>query len=443
MDINAAFKLFDIRGKYPQVVDERLAYTLAKALTAWKDPHKVLVCCDTRESSPTLKEFLSDSFASANVSVYDLGEAPMPMFNYALTQNNYDLGIMVTASHIAQEENGFKIIMPGPLPLNEGELQEVKSLLDKFKDEPIVVPKLPIEKVSAGAQYIKEILDRVGRKKPNLKIALDATKSAVLTTVMIIFQKLGADFHLVDSKHSGNPLLAINRQALEKDVVATSSDLGIIWDSDGDRVVFVDRQGKLIPMSFVLGLLGASAISEHKKIAVDIRAGLAVRDLVVAAGGNIEIFPAWNAYLKFAIKDDPEIVFAGETSGHFIFPDFYAIDDGILAALRFLRLFEQGTVETQLSALRRKYFELPEKNIPYPSEKSAQILERLTERYRKLDYLVSVVDGLTVFGPNFKFNLRQSVTEPFLRLNLEAPDEKTANGVVQLIYDQLTKYSLV
>lgn len=440
MDINAAFKLFDIRGKYPQVVDEHFAYALAKALTKWKNSHKVLICCDTRESSPSLKEFLADGFLSNSVPVYDLGEAPMPMFNFAMTQADYDLGIMVTASHVSEDENGFKMITPGPLPLDEKQLLEIKDLIIQFKDEQIVVPRLPVQKVSVSEPYQNEILGRVGLAKPKLKLALDATKSVVLTTVMLLFQKLQADFHLVSSKHSGNPLLELTRRSLQNDVLATKSDLGIIWDSDGDRVVFVDRAGKLIPLSFVLGLLGANAIAETSlsKVAVDIRAGLVVRDLVTQAGGQLKIFPAWNTYLKFAIKDDGEIAFAGETSGHFIFPDFYAIDDGILAALRFLRLFETAGTQQKLQDLRKRYFELPEKNIPCPADRSAQILEKLTEIYRSKDYLVSIVDGLTVFGPNFKFNLRQSVTEPFLRLNLEAPDEITARKLLTEIEKQLT-----
>ncbi|MBI4100025.1 hypothetical protein HY440_03390 [Candidatus Microgenomates bacterium] len=439
MDINTAFKLFDIRGKFPQVVDERLAYALAKALTKWRDPHKVLVCCDTRESSPSLKEFLADGFASGSVAVYDLGEAPLPMFNFAMTQGPYDLGIMVTASHVSEDENGFKMVLPGPLPLDEKQVQEVKQIINAFKDESIVVPKIPVQKVTVGDSYTTEILNRVGSSKPKLKIAVDATKSAVLTTIMVLFQKLAADVHFVSSKVSGNPLIATNRKALEKDVVASKSDLGVIWDSDGDRVVFVDRRGQLIPISFVLGILAAAAIAagRTKKVAVDIRAGLVVRDLVADAGGQLQILPAWNTYIKFAMHDDPEIVFGGETSGHFIFPDFFAIDDGILAALRFIRLFDQGVVEEKLQDLSKKYFELPEQNIPCPTEKAATILEKLTEHYRKSDCLISVVDGLTVFGPNFKFNLRESVTEPFLRLNLETPDEKTAKEikekVVQLI----------
>ena len=431
MDINSAFKLFDIRGKYPQEVDERLAYSLGKSLAKFKSPKKVLVCCDTRESSPSLKEFLIDGFSNADVDVFDLGEAPMPVFNFAMTLSDYDLGVMVTASHVSDQENGFKIINPGPLPFDQKEITDVKKIISEYEDEPIVVPRKQPVKVQAIDQYVEKILELTSLDKPKIKIALDATKSAVLTTVMVIFQKIGADFHFVNSKHSGNPLLDINRQDLAKDVVETKSDLGVIWDSDGDRVVFVDRKGKLIPMSFVLGILASAAIrnNRHKKVAVDIRSGLVVRDIIEAEGGELSIYPAWNTNIKFAMKEDPEIAFGGETSGHFMFADFFAIDDGILASLKFIKEYEGGFVEEKLEDLRKKYFELPEKNVACEAKKSSAILEKLTELYRDKNYLVSIVDGLTVFGPDWKFNLRQSVTEPYLRLNLEARSQSQAEKI--------------
>jgi len=441
MDISSAFKLFDIRGNYPQVVDERFAFSLAKALTEWKKLKKVLVCCDTRESSPSLKEFLCDGFGNASVTVYDLGEAPMPMFNFAMTRDKYDLGIMITASHISEDENGFKIIAPGPIPLDQGEMVQIKAIMGNYQDLPIVVPKLAIKKVNVADQYIAEILKLAGSEKPKSKIAVDATKSAVLTTIMVLLQKLGVDFHFVSSNHSGNPLIEINRRALQKDVVETKSDLGVMWDSDGDRVVFIDRRGKMIPMSFTLGILAGEALrlNPQKKIAVDIRAGLVVRDLVIQDGGELVILPAWNTFIKFAMREDPDIVFGGETSGHYIFPEFYKIDDGILAALKFIRIFEKGYVEEKLQELEKKYYEIPEKNIPCPQDRSVTILEKLTEYFRAQNYLVSVVDGLTVFGPNFKFNLRQSLTEPLLRLNLESPDAKTADEIIRRIESHIAR----
>ncbi|MCL4389851.1 MAG: hypothetical protein M1484_04615 [Patescibacteria group bacterium] len=439
MNIDAAFKLFDVRGKYPQEVDERLAFALARALAQIKKPKKVLACCDTRESSPSLKEFLIDGFSTDNVPVVDLGEAPLPMFNFAMTTADYDLGVMVTASHIADDENGFKIMAAGPLPLDEQELVNVKEATRQFQSDPIVVPRLAPEKINLSDRYIDAILKLVGIQKPKLKLALDVTQSAVVTTVMVIFQKLQADFHLVNANHSGNPLLAQNRQDLEKAVVSSQADLGVIWDSDGDRAVFVDRHGKLIPLSFTLGMLAVDALGRlpGRKIAVDVRAGLAVRDLVEQAGGKLEILPAWNEFTKFAMAADPEIAFGGETSGHYVFSDFFRIDDGILAALRFIRLFEQGKIEPQLAQLAKKYFELPEKNFPCSPEKSTAILEKLTNDYRASGYLVSIKDGLTVFAPDWKFNLRQSVTEPYLRLNLEAKSETVAKSIVSQLQKQL------
>ena len=159
MDINSAFKLFDIRGKYPQEVDERLAYSLGKSLAKFKSPKKVLVCCDTRESSPSLKEFLIDGFSNADVDVFDLGEAPMPVFNFAMTLSDYDLGVMVTASHVSDQENGFKIISPGPLPFDQKEITDVKKIISEYEEEPIVVPRKQPVKVQAIDQYVEKILE--------------------------------------------------------------------------------------------------------------------------------------------------------------------------------------------------------------------------------------------------------------------------------------------
>lgn len=441
MDINSAFKLFDIRGKYPEVVDERLAFAVAHALTQSFNPKTVAVSMDTRESSPSLKEFLIDGFSVANIPVVDLGETPLPMFNFALATADFDLGVMVTASHIGQDENGFKIIKKGAVPLDENEVLNLKSVTEQFQNEPIVVPQLLPKKENFSDPYIGEILRLVGTAKPKAKLSLDVSKSAVVTTMMVLMQKLGAEFHFVENPKSGNPLLPENRKQLEKDVVSTQSDLGIIWDSDGDRVVFVDRHGKLIPMSFTLGMLAADAVASgpSKKVVVDIRAGLVVRDLVSQAGGQLEILPAWNTYLKFAMQQDPEIVFGGETSGHFIYSDFHIIDDGILAALRFVRLFDTGQVEHKLESLAKKYFELPEQNIDCPTPKGPLILEKLTEIYRGTDYLISIKDGLTVFASDWKFNLRQSVTEPLLRLNIEARSESSARKIYTEIEDLITK----
>ena len=185
----------------------------------------------------------------------------------------------------------------------------------------------------------------------------------------------------------------------------------------------------MIPLSFVLGVLGASV---GGKMAVDVRAGMVVKEL----NPSLVILPAWGQYLKFAMKQDPRICFGGETSGHFIFKDFYLIDDGILAALRFLEQWENGACE-KLEQLANKYFELPETNFPCKNEDAPNVLEKLSNFYRSKDFLVSVEDGLTVFGEDFKFNLRESLTEPLLRLNLETKNQEQAASIISDLFSFL------
>lgn len=432
MNIAAAFKLFDIRGEYPQVVDERLAFIIGKSLVHLKQPSKVLVASDTRETSPMLKNFLIDGLTIGSARVADLSEAPISQFYYTMATANYDLGVMVTASHISDNENGFKIANPGGLPFDQGEIQSLKNLASQFLDEPIVVPKTEPERVNNTESYINDILKKVPVKRLKSKIVLDLTKSSALTPALVIFSRLGVELNMPKSDHSGNPLLAQNRQALAEEVLKTHADLGIIWDSDGDRVVFINRQGELIPMSFVLAVLGASEVKKNGggKVGVDVRAGLVVRDLVSEAGGQIEVFPAWSQYFKFAVRDEPELIFAGETSGHYLFRNFYFIDDGIFTALQFLSLWEDTNLEEKLKQLSRKYYELPETNFPCPMEKSVKVLETLADYYRAKDFQVSIRDGLSVFGADFKFNLRASVTEPFLRFNLETRSQQQARTII-------------
>lgn len=442
MDIEAAFKLFDIRGKYPQEVDERMAFAVGKALNLLKHPKKVLVASDTRESSPALKNFLVDGLCVDGARVFDLFEVPVPEFYFSMVTGDYDLGVIVTASHVSAVENGFKLANSNGQPFDQAELLAVKNLVRQVANDPILVPATAAERINNTDAYIAAILKLLPKDRFYTKVVLDFTKSSVVTPVMVLFSRLGFNFTLAKSDSSGNPLLPENRVALGRAVAENKADLGVMWDSDGDRVVFIDRDGKLLPMPFILGVLAAGEVRNSttgKKVAVDVRAGLVLRDLVEEAGGRLVVLPAWAQYIKYAMHDDPEIVFGGETSGHFVFRDFYCIDDGILAALKFLALWEDTSLKDKLAELNRKYFELPEKNFPCASQKAPEILEDLSEFYRQKDYSISIEDGLTVIGQDFKFNLRESLTEPYLRLNLEAKSESQAATIV----NELEKHLLV
>lgn len=440
MDVERAFKLYDVRGKYPAEVDERMAYAIGRSLAGWKTPKKVLVSCDVRHSSPSLKKYLIDGFSVDEIEVSDLSEVPVPQFYWTMANDGYDLGVMITASHIDDSENGFKLVGKGGIPFDQAEVLFLKKLVEKRHSDAIVVPRREAVEIRSNDRYAAALVNATGNLNFSGHIVIDMTRSAVAEIVPGLFHRLKLNYSMVKSDHQGNPMISENRRDLVRMVLEKEAKLGIIWDSDGDRVAFIDHKGKFIPMSFVFGLLAQQEIlaGRGKKVAVDVRAGLVVRDLVKEVGGELLVMPTWGQTFKFAMEEDPEICFAGEVSGHFIFKDFYGIDDGILAALKFLKKYDER-IAYSVERIEKKYFELPEKNFDCPIEKSTVVLSRLTDYYRSRENLVSIVDGLTVFGESWKFNLRQSLTEPYLRLNLEARSQKEANEIIKNIENILWK----
>lgn len=430
MDISKAFKLYDIRGEYPSVVDEQLAFALGSVLSSWKIPKKVAIAGDIRESTPSLKNYLTDGF-NQQVEVFDLGEVPIPEFYYTVKAKHFDLGVMITASHMHKDDNGFKIVGPQALPLDESEILKLKKIITKQPVPQIVIPPHKVTKLDATSDYVNALLEISNIKSININLVLDTIKSSTSTVVPLLFK----NSILVKGNHEGNPLIAENRRELSLVVRAKKADLGIIWDSDGDRVAFVDSHGEFIPMSIVLAILGVAEVRKNAggKVAIDVRTGLVVRDEVEKAGGTVEIFPAWHTTLKFAMQEDPLIVFAGENSGHIIYKDFFSIDDGIFAALKFIDFAQNNDLEETLKHLTNRYFELPEMNFKVAPEKTVELLETLANNYRAQGHQISLIDGLTVFGPDWKFNLRSSATEPLLRLNMETRNELQSKKIMDTL----------
>jgi phosphomannomutase len=348
---------------------------------------------------------------------------------------------MVTASHVSDKESGFKLVNKNGLPFDQGEILALKNSIAGFLKAPIVIPKSEPVPFNNFSVYIDALQKALPEQHFSSRIIVDFTNSTVEPVVRELFKRLKIDYEAVASENSGNPLLEENRRQLAKAVQNKKADLGIIWDSDGDRVAFVDGCGELIPMTFVLGLLAAEEVAKHRgsTAVADVRAGLVVRDLVAQSGGKLEVTPAWSQFFKFAMAENKNIVFGGETSGHFVFRDFNCVDDGVYAALKFLYLWENRGAKEKLPLLNKRYFELPERNFSCPAKKAPLVLEKLSEYFRQKGYDISIKDGLSVFGPDFKFNLRSSLTESYLRLNLEAKSEKNAGAIVTEIERQLER----
>ncbi len=449
MEINPnIFRAYDIRGKYPDEINEITVYKIGQAFAKYTKAKKILVGRDARLSSKSLSASLIKGINSQEVSVLDIGLCSEPVFYSAVAESDVDGGLMSTASHLGKGFNGLKPVFRKAVPLAREEVAELKNLVINSEFEVISntraaakgvkedLSSLTEEKIikqDFTQTYINEIRKFIKTKFKPFKIVIDASNGMAGLYVEKVFA--GTDLKIVPifveidgnfPNHDPDPKILVNRQKLIDKIIAEKADLGIMLDGDADRVYFLDRQGEVIDPSLVSALIAQYLIeqSRKKKVLVEVRTSWAVKDFVEKIGGKVEVSLCWTIPIKLKMRQDHEIIFGSETSGHYVFADFYWTDDGILAALNFLQAIsakKEESIDEILSDFRGKYFIIEETNfeIENPGQAS-EVLKILEQNYKKQGAKIIKIDGLTVQFPNWWFNLRPSETEPLIRLNLEA-----------------------
>jgi len=429
------FKAYDIRGRYPDEVNEEAFYKIGQAFVNYTKAKQIIVGSDIRLSSEKLKNSLIKGINSQEARVLDIGLCSTSCFYFASATVQTYPGLMITASHFGKEFNGLKPVFPKNIPLTREQIKELKdATLEKEYD--ILSSEERIEKKDFNQIYIDTIRGFIKNKLKHLKIVIDtsnamaglyANKIFAETEIetIFIFTELDGNF----PNHDPNPKIPVNREKLVKKILAEKADMGIMFDGDADRVYFLDRRGEAIDPNLVSALIAEYLIKQtgRKKILVEVRTSQAVADYIGKIGGKTEISVCWTIPMKLKMMVDPEIILGSEISGHYIFADFYKIDDGILAALIFLQAIsvKEQTIDEIIDEFKKKYFIIEETSFEIKnSERAKNILKALEEKYEKQGAKILKIDGLTVKFNDWRFNLRLSETEPFIRLNLEANNKK-------------------
>jgi phosphomannomutase len=226
--------------------------------------------------------------------------------------------------------------------------------------------------------------------------------------------------------HEANPLIEENRRDIVAKVRADKADIGIAWDGDADRCFFIDEDGAFIAGDFVTALLAEAFLLKEPgaTIVYDLRASHAVKDVAAKYGGKAYMNRVGHAFFKGRMRE-LKAVFGGEVTGHYYFRDNFYCDNGFIPALLMLELMSKKnqSLKQMLEPLRKKYFISGEINTKMPSMSDvAAKLNAIAERYK--DAKSYTLDGISIEYPDWHFNVRPSNTEPLLRLNLEATDQK-------------------
>ena len=428
------FKAYDVRGIYPEELDEAGAEAIGRAYVEQFEPRKIAVGRDMRLSSPTMREALIRGATAAGCDVLDISLVGTEMVYFAVGSLGLEGGIMVTASHNPKEYTGMKLVRRGALPVGgESGLLDVRdrALASNSLLQALSAPG-SVEEHDIWPAYVARVLSFVDTAaiKP-LKVVIDAANGMAGTMLPRVLEHLPIEavrcYFEPDGSfpnHEPNPLLPENREFIVRKTLEEGADLGVAFDGDADRCFFVDDTGEFVPGDFITALFAEIFLAREPgaKVIYDVRASHAVPDTIERAGGVALVNRVGHAFIKARMRKD-DAAFAGEVSGHYYFRDFSQADSGVIPFLLMLELISQKgrKLSEILAPLRERYFITGELNTPVADV--ALKLQELKERYGK-EGTVSHLDGLSVDAGDWHFNVRPSNTEPLLRLNLEATSQE-------------------
>jgi phosphomannomutase len=431
------FKAYDIRGVYPDILNEEVARDIGRAFVnhLGLSGSRVVVARDMRLSGEALEKAFIAGVTGAGADVLNLGLISTDALYFAVGHLEEPGGAMITASHNPKEYNGFKLCREDAIALSgEHGIGQIRDLIVSGKlPDPAEHPG-SVEESDIAEDYARHCLTFINTDdlRP-LKIVVDAGNGMAGKMLPPIFEKLPFEyvpmyFELDGSfpNHPPNPIEPENMKELQEMVVAEGADFGAAFDGDADRVFVVDEKGETVSGDILAALVAKNVLEKEPGATILYSAvcSKAFPELVEREGGRAIRTKAGHSIIKPQMREH-NAAFGGEHSGHFYFRDNYFADSGIIAMLTVAELVarQEGPLSDLLAPID-PYVRSGEINLEVEDQQAT--LKKVEEHYARLDDpKIDHLDGLTVDYGEWWLNLRPSNTEPLLRLNLEACDRET------------------
>jgi len=428
------FKAYDIRGVYPEEINKDLAFRVGGATVKFLKAKTLVIGEDCRLSSPIMRGAVIDAATKAGAKVYYIGNCTTPLFYFSVNKLKADGGIMVTASHNPPQYGGLKIVGSQSRPIgSESGLKEIEKLSQEITEPALETGRIVEVNLTNG--YIDFVIRESGirpEKLKKLRIVVDAGNGMTPLVLNPLFNKLGINpielYFEVDCNfpnHSPDISKAEALVTLKQKVLETRGDIGIAFDGDGDRVMFVDAIGNTVRADRILALLykNFGNFFRNPKVVYDARPSRLFKELLSSHGFRAR---AGHAFIK-QIMRQVNADFGVELSGHFFFKKMEYAESSMLAMLKVLKILsESGKTLAELIKPFIKYYHSGEVNVDITSDPNfkSQIIDKLKEKYK--NNIIDELDGITVDlwdKGGWWFNVRPSNTEPVMRLIVEATTE--------------------
>ncbi len=451
MNINKdIFRAYDIRGIYPDDLNEETFLLIGKAIGKQIATNSVksdvCVCMDGRLSGPSLKENLIKGLISMGINVIDIGMLPTPLLYYSLKQLDVSNGLMITGSHNPSNYNGIKMVINNKT-LFDSHIKDIyKSMItDKF------INNLPLGKLTANntilQKYINDILDDI-RIKSTLKICIDCGNGITGAITRKVFDSLNLDFEIIHENVDGNfpnhppdPTNEKNLSDLKDNIMKNNADIGFAYDGDGDRICVVTKEGIVLWPDQLLMLYSKSILEKDPggKIVYDIKCSKHVEEEIIKNSGIPILSRTGHSYIKKAIIEENALL-GGEMSGHIFFADRWGgFDDGIYASIRLLEMISDNG--GNLDILNRLPISIttPEINIPFKGNNHFTFMDLFAKLAKFDNASIIDIDGLKIVYPNCWGLIRCSNTTSNLVLRFEADDDDAMLNIKSRVKEQMLK----
>jgi phosphomannomutase len=432
VNTGAIFKAYDIRGTYPDQLDERLLRAIGSAFATFVQSERIVVARDMRPSGVTLTAAFAEGARAVGVEVTDLGLASTDFLYFAAGYEDVP-GAMFTASHNPAQYNGIKLCLAGAKPVgSDTGLVEIEALTHHFYEQPATGPLAAMSEKTLLPEWVRHVHSFVdtGNLRP-LKVVADTANGMGGLIAPLVFDGLGCDVEILYPEldgtfpnHPADPIQPENLRDLQHRVLETGADIGLAFDGDADRVFLIDEKAQPISGSVTTAMVAAAMLRRHPGATIlhNLICSRVVTEVIAEGGGTAVRTRVGHSYIK-QVMAETGAIFGGEHSGHYYYRDNYRADSGIITALVVLELLSlSGGTMSEFAAPFERYASSGEINTEVASP--AASVDGVAALLRARGETVDRLDGLTAQYDTWWFNLRPSNTEPLLRLNVEASSKE-------------------
>jgi len=438
------FRAYDIRGIFDEDLTPQVATKLGAAFGTFLGKNKeVIVARDVRLSGEALRKSLISGLVS-QCNVTDIGIVPTPLLYFAINRLEKDAGIMITASHNPPKWNGFKLFGRKGCIYGDA-MNKIKKTAKAIDPKKLGEKRGKVNRRKGIIQeYMEFVQDKIQIER-GLRVAADTANGTCGLLVPSLFKRLGCEILTLNENPDGTFPAHLPEPKeetlveLKKEVIKNKADFGVGYDGDGDRAVFIDEKGNIIPGDLVLLVFAKDALqkSEGGKIVYELSCSMAVEEYIKEHGGIPIVERVGHTFIMDKMIEENALL-GGEKSSHFYFSECYGVDDAIFASLRMAEILSKSHEKlSEIVDSLPKYPSIYEKNFECPDDLKFAVIEKLRSKFKDYGLNFLDIDGVKLLDRNGWVLLRPSNTEPIVRVSAEARTEEKLKELYEFAKKEL------